>query len=405
MKKGIFIIIEKDGRFVAAIQRADGVVIELEIVVTADLQKLNGQPCDYLLKGDKIVLVGGRNIFQQLKQEAPKPTQAQKVVQTDWRREMRAPVQEEPEIIGDMPKPAWSKTDSFQLQKARVPNDTRKVSIASKQIDNFSLKLNQFARFEEAFNDRKNEWDRKFTFLKGKDFQIQQNFGTLFDSASQLADRQTDAAKVLFPKAGQLLTPTFKPQWRFVTGLGGHSVYETGITLHHIYGIPYIPASSIKGVLRSWVIFSKFENNEGKAISENEEFCQIFGCPAEVTIEREGKKTKYKSFYKESRQGKVTFFDALPIKSPTIEPDIMNPHYPEWYGGKPEKAPVDTDKPNPVFFLTVKETPFQFLIGSKEWDLTTKEFWDNKTLGWWLENALSEHGIGAKTAVGYGYMQ
>ena len=43
-----------------------------------------------------------------------------------------------------------------------------------------------------------------------------------------------------------------------VVGLGGESVYETSITLHHIYGIPYIPASSIKGVVRSWIITEVF---------------------------------------------------------------------------------------------------------------------------------------------------
>jgi CRISPR-associated protein Cmr6 len=166
-------------------------------------------------------------------------------------------------------------------------------------------------------------------------------------------------------------------------------VYETGITLHHVYGIPYIPASSIKGVLRSWVIYSKFENSEKKALKDRL-FCRVFGCPAESILES-------------AHQGKVTFFDALPIKSPIIEPDIMNPHFPQWYGGK--GAPVDTDKPNPVFFLTVKNTPFQFLLGSKEWNLESALFWDEKTLGWWLENALAEHGIGAKTAVGYGYMK
>lgn len=38
---------------------------------------------------------------------------------------------------------------------------------------------------------------------------------------------------------------------KLVIGLGGHSVYETDITLHHIYGVPYIPASAIKGSFRN----------------------------------------------------------------------------------------------------------------------------------------------------------
>ncbi|MFN4254820.1 MAG: type III-B CRISPR module RAMP protein Cmr6 [Saprospiraceae bacterium] len=403
MKHGTFIIIEKDGRLVAAVRRADGGIIELpEVAITPDLQRLNGQPCEYLSKGDKIVKVDGRNIFQAQKAEQPKQQHAPKPAQTDWRQAVRASAKDdEPEIVGNMPKPAWGRNDSFQREKCRVPKDTKALPIRGEAIENFSLKLNQFARFEESQNNR-GDWERKFLFFKGKGFQIQTNFGNLFSSPPQLADRQKNAAKALFPTDGNLIEQKFKPAWRFVTGLGGHSVYETGLTLHHIYGIPYIPASSVKGVLRSWVILQKFKNNEGKAI-QDKCFCEVFGCPSEVTIEKDNKKNKYKSHFEEARQGKVTFFDALPTRSPTIEPDIMNPHYPNWYGEK-AKAPLDTESPVPVFFLTVVNTPFEFLIGSKAWDLSTQKFWD-KTLGEWLEEALEEHGIGAKTAVGYGYMK
>lgn len=288
--------------------------------------------------------------------------------------------------------------DSFSLLHSRVPLDTKGLNISATQVENFSLKLNQFARFEEKENKR-GELDRKFIFFKGKKIQIGHNFGKLFHKdEAQLANRQKAAAKSLFPGDGHLTAQKFKPDWRFVTGLGGHSVYETGLTLHHVYGIPYIPASSVKGVLRSWVIFSVFGKNEqGEEDIKNAEkralacpdFCHVFGCPNESVL---GK----------AHQGKVTFFDALPAGPPKIEPDIMNSHYPKWYGGT--GAPVDTDSPNPVFFLTVVDTPFEFLIGSKKWNLHTETFW-GKTLAEWLSDALYEHGIGAKTAVGYGYFK
>ena len=84
----------------------------------------------------------------------------------------------------------------------------------------------------------------------------------------------------------------FEPDWRFIIGLGGASVYDTGITLHHTYGIPYIPATSIKGTVRSWRIlepdFKKTgEDSEGLAI-ENEEFCRIFGCPKNIDLTKKG---------------------------------------------------------------------------------------------------------------------
>ncbi|MDZ4709989.1 MAG: type III-B CRISPR module RAMP protein Cmr6 [Saprospiraceae bacterium] len=304
--------------------------------------------------------------------------------------------------------------DSYSLRRARVPNDT--MACMLEDGDNFSLKLNRFARYD--FKDNK-ENEMHFKFFNSKPIEssrgndkkvvvpainIKTNFGDLFSiNEPQLANRQAQSARLLFPKEGQLLSPKFKPDWRFVTGLGGHSVYETGITLHHVYGVPYIPASSIKGVLRSWVIFSEYENNEGKAISASTEFCEIFGCPAELTVEEGDRKKTYKSTFREERQGKVTFFDALPTHKPTIEVDIMNPHYPKYYSGN--EAPTDTQSPTPIFFLTVSNTTFQFLLATKveNWNLKTKQFWD-KTLEDWLIEALTEHGLGAKTAVGYGYM-
>src|SRR2546422_9089524 len=41
--------------------------------------------------------------------------------------------------------------------------------------------------------------------------------------------------------------------WRMVIGLGGETVLETDITLHHLYGIPFIPGSALKGLTRAYV--------------------------------------------------------------------------------------------------------------------------------------------------------
>ncbi len=384
----------------AAVRRADGGVIELpEVAITPELQRLNGQACEYLFKGDKIVKVDGRNIFQAHKPETSKTPQTLNPAQTDWKRALRESAEEdEPEIIEKISKPNLQ--DSFESSKSRVPNDTQRVKISKEKVDNFSLKLNQFARWDWQkdgnkdgnklyfFNPKKIEEGpkgQKETKLDA--FKIKANFGDLFKkNEDQLAHRQKIAAEFLFSEAGQLVTQKFRPDWRFITGLGGHSVYETGLTLHHVYGIPYIPASSVKGVLRSWVICQKFGNDEKQALG-NEVFCRIFGCPNESALGT-------------AHRGSVTFFDALPTTPPKIEPDIMNSHYPKWYGGT--GAPVDTDSPNPVFFLTVVDTTFEFLLGSKNWNLQTERFWE-KTLSEWLTAALTSHGIGAKTAVGYGY--
>jgi CRISPR/Cas system CMR subunit Cmr6 (Cas7 group RAMP superfamily) len=51
-----------------------------------------------------------------------------------------------------------------------------------------------------------------------------------------------------------------------------------------------------------------------------------------------------------------------------------------------------------------KGAEFQFIIGSKTNTIETYKI-GGLTITKWLHKALTEHGIGAKTAVGYGYMQ
>ncbi len=152
----------------------------------------------------------------------------------------------------------------------------------------------------------------------------------------------------------------FEPDWRFVIGLGGASVYETSITLHHIYGIPYIPATSIKGVVRSWYLLDKYHDKkqemEGFAISTDEIFCKVFGCPKDFKIDSK----PFKSILKHKGEsaeyaGNIIFFDAYPLTSPQLKLDIMTPHYQPYYDDKKgEKPPADYYSPNPIPFLTLR---------------------------------------------------
>ncbi|MBN2835291.1 MAG: type III-B CRISPR module RAMP protein Cmr6 [Candidatus Delongbacteria bacterium] len=295
----------------------------------------------------------------------------------------------------------FHKGDFIDVEKAFLPKDT-KAGLLDKQykIDNFSLKLNKIPRQEGG----------KFIFSKtdksGFLFHPKQKFNTIL--ISQLITNAQATAKALFKDDVNYQTLFFKPNWRMIVGLGGESVYETSITLHHIYGIPYIPASSIKGVVRSWIINSVFGDDdlhfaEGRAI-EDKAFCDVFGCPAEIKID----KSKFESYYtrkdgkkKGDRMGKIIFMDVLPIKEPKIEVDIMNPHYSEYYSGS--QPPTDTQRPIPIPFLTVADTDFQFIIGSFGDSINDFKIAD-KSISVWLMETLSAHGIGAKTAVGYGRM-
>jgi CRISPR-associated protein Cmr6 len=187
--------------------------------------------------------------------------------------------------------------------------------------------------------------------------------------------------------------------WRLVVGLGNASVYGTSLTLHHIYGVPYLPASAVKGVTRNRIIAECFENIEGNNNSgalNDPGFCLIFGSPGNSALG--------------ARHGLVYFFDAFPVSEPTLCLDVMNPHYREYYSDKNRNIPpADHYNPVPINFLTVEETSFAIYAGIKLEDnipISEGVFKGKKPLivaAEWTEKALKEHGIGAKTAVGYGY--
>jgi CRISPR-associated protein Cmr6 len=179
----------------------------------------------------------------------------------------------------------------------------------------------------------------------------------------------------------------FTLSWRMIIGLGASHPQETSMTIHHIYGIPYIPGSAIKGVTRHWVLKEYFSNDEEKALKDKD-FPTIFGTP--------GQAGKIIFFDTPGQAGKIIFFDAYPVEKINLKVEVMTPHYPDYYS---EKAPpADWQSPNPIKFLTVEKTKFQFFVACKKEDETLL-----KKASDWLKEALSRFGIGAKTSVGYGY--
>ncbi|WP_197051431.1 type III-B CRISPR module RAMP protein Cmr6 [Caloranaerobacter azorensis] len=281
-----------------------------------------------------------------------------------------------------------NKMNNDEKISLKLPRDTRQL--LNDNIENIGLKLNKYIKFVEK---------------KGKEeVQKRTNNGMFRLSSAQkkLLDQITIRNRKMIielQQAGyEIKTALFKPLWRMTIGLGVPSVRETSMLFHHIYGIPYIPASMIKGVVRNYIITEKFRGGDQKAEEaalQDEGFCDIFGCPKN-------------SVYKESRQGKIIFFDAFPIDPVNIEWDIMNVHYQKYYNGN--EYPTDSQNPNPVFFLTIKDTQFYFVIGIKRENEKIKSgvFAGEKILDLtfdYLKETLENYGLGAKTAVGYGFMK
>ncbi len=347
--------------------------------------------------------------------------------------------------------------EEYLLPEFIVPGFTKQAIIDNNSIsnsDNFLLQLQKIPIMQK--DDKGNYKFYNFRLDKEKKEVVKSylfpKLKLLDDLITSIHERHLSNAKSLLGESN-IKQFSMSPDWRLIVGLGNESVYETSITLHHIYGIPYIPASAIKGVVRSWIIVNCFDNVEKqdgeieengqkkkvKGALSNELFCDIFGSPAESV--------------RKEQEGNIIFFDAFPTSAPHIEPDIMNNHYKDYYDGKGKKPPADYYNPEPHIFLTVKnkiedkngnkkEIPcdFQFIIGIKKICLVNKSiafekliYSDTKkekpffsedeikeVLGvsklsselsileltlLWLKKALTEHGIGAKTAVGYGYMK
>jgi CRISPR-associated protein Cmr6 len=166
----------------------------------------------------------------------------------------------------------------------------------------------------------------------------------------------------------------FTAESRFVTGLGREHPVENGFAWHPTLGTPYLPGSSVKGMIRAWA-------REEAAPGAANEWEVILG--------------------KERQAGRVILLDALPLQPVRLEADVMTPHYSDYYQSiDPDQSPPgDWMSPVPIPFLVVaSETRFQFgLIPGTPGDAAYLP-----VVRVWLCKALEWLGAGAKTAVGYG---
>lgn len=174
-----------------------------------------------------------------------------------------------------------------------------------------------------------------------------------------------------------------------ITGIGQPHPNEVSMVFDYMLGIPYIPASSIKGLLRFTTIVKELKDNAEKYNNLH------------TINDEEIEEIKY-YFGGQSNEGAVVFLDAYPEQVPKLHIDIMNPHYGEYY--QEGKAPADYLEPTPIKFLTVaRKTTFIFRVIIHKHKQNYERLRQSvKTI---LEEALTKEGIGAKTALGYGLFE
>jgi CRISPR-associated protein Cmr6 len=181
-----------------------------------------------------------------------------------------------------------------------------------------------------------------------------------------------------------------------LVGLGRWNPTGVGFNLDRFTGCPFIPGSSVKGLLReaARLVTSK----ELPALSETAieywktNLSRIFGRgPGEKT-----------GAAREEHAGSVRFFDAFPISWPSLELDVMTPHYGEYYGD-PTAVAADWEDPVPVHFLRVPaKTVIRFWLAACPKEANSADL-DN--LAELLTIALDWLGVGAKTSSGYGWFE
>ena len=158
----------------------------------------------------------------------------------------------------------------------------------------------------------------------------------------------------------------------FVTGLGRSHPVENGFAWHPTLGTPYLPGSSVKGLVRAWAKL------DADPTPDCDTLTRLLGGPG--------------------RAGTISFLDAVPTTPVQLQTDVMTPHYAGWSKDQP---PGDWRSPVPIpFLVTAPETPF--LLGLIPCRDVSSESNDLAAATDWLRSALTWAGAGAKTAVGYG---
>ncbi|MEW6133061.1 MAG: type III-B CRISPR module RAMP protein Cmr6 [Pseudomonadota bacterium] len=239
------------------------------------------------------------------------------------------------------------------------------------------------------------------------------------DVMNALATRQSTLAATV--PAGSLLRLDALAIAPFTTGLGNEHPLENGFAFLNPYGLPYLPGSGVKGVLRQaarelasgewgekhgWDALLPSPSGRGAGGEGVFPIDALFGLES-----KDGDKTHVR--------GALTFWDVIPqIKGDSLMVEIMTPHQSHYYQWRKDQrgnpipvAPHESGQPTPISFLTVPPGSgftFHVVCDLAHLNRIAPQLAENdqwKTLlAAAFEHAFQWLGFGAKTAVGYGAM-
>jgi CRISPR-associated protein Cmr6 len=244
-----------------------------------------------------------------------------------------------------------------------LPRDTTDALLAEGHCENFGLLLERYL----AFGDNRGQLELLRELMNRR--ALVPDFAGLQELIAACDARWQQTAEEL-----GAVTFSARPHWRAIIGLGTNALLGGGITLHPIFGFPVVPATALKGVSRvyaQWVL----ERPE-------EEMNTLLG-----KAEAEGQ-----------LRGDLLFLEGSPAALPVVERDVINPIFGAYYRDV-RTPPASYLSPSPIFFLTLGAgSLYRFGVASLSGDPEAAERGVR-----WLQGALTELGVGAKTGAGYGY--
>lgn len=171
---------------------------------------------------------------------------------------------------------------------------------------------------------------------------------------------------------------------RLMTGLALGGTLETGVTTQHSYGMPMLAGSSVKGAVRAYA----------EAIGLNPNVLSVLFGHGEDDPKYDENDKKI-----EDTAGYLIWHDAWFIPFSKENPfvgEIVTVHHQKYYAGQLDEA-LDMESPVPNQQLAVQGSFYFVIEGANQlWLAFAKQL---------LENMLTEFGLGAKGATGYGYFQ
>ena len=246
------------------------------------------------------------------------------------------------------------------------------INIDNQKSANYSLLFNKWTKFSGDFNRPTKLGDEKI----GEFIRLKTEFGNRTNQFNELIrlqkSKMTNLLSILKTKSYFVSVIKCRVSDALICGIGDEHTLENSMRFDHCTGLPFIPSSSIKGVVR----FAGEFNNENDEREEGKENL-IFGSKDGI--------------------GEVQFWDGFPSDVPKLKTDIMNNHFQDYYSDPTgTKAPSDDMNPNPVPFIVVDaDSEFYFPVIAEDENnlIRAVEF---------LKCALSDWGVGAKSSVGYG---